>query len=60
MRKGIHPENYRLCVFKDMGTGDEFITKSCAETRDTVEKDGRNLSIDQNGNFGRLTPFLYR
>jgi large subunit ribosomal protein L31 len=40
MKKDIHPDNYRLCVFKDMGTGDEFITRSCAETRETVEKDG--------------------
>ena len=40
MKKDIHPENYRLCVFKDMGTGDQFITKSCADTRETVEVDG--------------------
>lgn len=40
MKKGIHPENYRLVVFKDMGTGDQFFCRSCAETRDTVEVDG--------------------
>jgi large subunit ribosomal protein L31 len=40
MKKGIHPENYRLVVFKDMGTGDHFITRSCANTRDTIEVDG--------------------
>jgi len=40
MKKGIHPENYRECVFKDMGTGDFFITRSCAETRDTETIDG--------------------
>jgi large subunit ribosomal protein L31 len=45
MRKDIHPDNYRLCVFKDMGTGDEFITRSCAETRDTVEKDGETYPL---------------
>ncbi len=45
MKKDIHPDNYRLCVFKDMGTGDEFITRSCAETKDTVEKDGETYPL---------------
>ena len=45
MKKDIHPENYRLCVFRDMGTGDEFITRSCAETRDSVEKDGETYPL---------------
>lgn len=45
MKKDIHPDNYRLCVFKDMGTGDEFITRSCADTRDTVEKDGETYPL---------------
>ena len=40
MKKGIHPENYRPVVFKDMGTGDQFITKSCADAKDTIEVDG--------------------
>ncbi|CAI8447048.1 MAG: 50S ribosomal protein L31 type B [Cryomorphaceae bacterium] len=40
MKNGIHPENYRLCVFKDMGTGDQFITKSCADAKDTIEVEG--------------------
>lgn len=40
MRKDIHPENYRLCVFKDMSNEEYFITRSCAETRDTMEVDG--------------------
>jgi large subunit ribosomal protein L31 len=40
MKTEIHPANYRLCVFKDMSSGDHFITKSCTETRDTIEVDG--------------------
>ncbi len=40
MQKEIHPENYRPCVFKDMGTEDYFITRSCADTRDTIEIEG--------------------
>ena len=27
MKKGIHPENYRPVVFKDMSNGDMFLTK---------------------------------
>ncbi|MBA5630423.1 type B 50S ribosomal protein L31 [Moheibacter lacus] len=40
MKKGIHPENYRLVVFKDMSNDETFITRSAAETRDTIEVDG--------------------
>lgn len=28
MKKGIHPENYRPVVFKDMSNGDMFLTRS--------------------------------
>ena len=37
MKKDIHPENYRLVVFKDMSNDYMFLTKSCANTEDTVE-----------------------
>ncbi|THD67452.1 type B 50S ribosomal protein L31 [Robertkochia marina] len=40
MKKDIHPENYRLVAFKDMSNEDVFITKSTAETRETIEVDG--------------------
>ena len=40
MKKGIHPGNYRPCVFKDMSTGDEVIISSCANTKETTEVDG--------------------
>ncbi len=40
MKKGIHPENYRLVVFKDMSNDHTFITKSTVETKDTIEMDG--------------------
>jgi large subunit ribosomal protein L31 len=33
MKKGTHPENYRLVAFKDMSNEDVFITKSTADTR---------------------------
>ncbi len=40
MKKGLHPENYRLVVFKDMSNEQIFITKSCVNTRETIEVDG--------------------
>ena len=40
MKKGIHPENYRLVAFKDMSNDEVFITRSCANTRETLEVNG--------------------
>ena len=40
MQKGIHPDNYRLVAFKDMSNDDVFITKSTAESNETIEVDG--------------------
>lgn len=40
MKKDIHPENYRLVAFKDMSNEDVFITKSAADTKETIEIDG--------------------
>ncbi len=40
MKKGIHPDNYRLVAFKDMSNDDVFITKSTAGSKETLEVDG--------------------
>ena len=40
MKKGIHPENYRLVAFKDMSNNDIFLVKSTAQTSETVSVDG--------------------
>ena len=40
MKTGIHPENYRLVAFKDMSNDDIFITKSTAETKETIKVEG--------------------
>ena len=40
MKPEIHPENYRLVAFKDMSNDDVFITKSTAESTETIEVDG--------------------
>lgn len=46
MKKDIHPSNYRLCVFKDMSSGYAFLTRSCAETKDTIVwEDGKEYPL---------------
>ena len=45
MKKGIHPENYRLVAFKDMSNNDVFITKSAVETKDTISVDGAEYPL---------------
>lgn len=36
MKPEIHPENYRLVVFKDMSNEDAFLTKSTVDTKETI------------------------
>lgn len=45
MKKGIHPENYRLVAFKDMSNDDVFLTKSTAQTKETIEVDGSEYPL---------------
>ena len=40
MKKGIHPENYRMVVFKDISNNEIFITRSTAKSKETIEIDG--------------------
>ena len=40
MKTGIHPETYRLVAFKDMSNDQVFITRSCANTKETIEIEG--------------------
>ncbi|GAA0761729.1 type B 50S ribosomal protein L31 [Psychroflexus lacisalsi] len=45
MKKEIHPENYRLIAFKDMSNDDVFLTKSTAQTKETIEVDGTEYPL---------------
>ena len=54
MKKGIHPENYRPVVFKDMSNGDMFLSRS----RDNRIR-RRNLSVGKTGNLQLFSPVLY-
>ncbi|MBV7440926.1 type B 50S ribosomal protein L31 [Weeksellaceae bacterium TAE3-ERU29] len=40
MRKDIHPQDYRLVAFKDMSNDETFITRSTANSKETIEIDG--------------------
>ena len=40
MKKGIHPESYRLVAFKDMSNEQVFITRSCVNSKESIEIDG--------------------
>ena len=40
MKKGIHPESYRLVAFKDMSNEHTFITRSSAASKESIEIDG--------------------
>lgn len=42
MKKGLHPESYRLVVFKDMSNGDTFLSRSTANTKETIKFDDGN------------------
>ncbi len=36
MKQGIHPEGYRLVVFKDMSNDHAFVCKSTAASKETI------------------------
>ncbi len=45
MKKGIHPENYRLVAFKDMSNDEVFVTRSCANTKETLDVNGTEYPV---------------
>gem|GEM_PF-44185 len=46
MKKGIHPENYRMVVFKDMSNEFAFLGKSAAQSRETIKwEDGNEYPV---------------
>ncbi len=45
MKKGIHPENYRKVVFKDMSNDELYITRSTVEAKETIEHEGEELPL---------------
>lgn len=46
MKKDIHPDKYRMVVFKDMSNGDFFMTKSTTSSRETIKlEDGKEYPL---------------
>lgn len=46
MKKDIHPENYRIVVFKDMSNDYSFLSKSTAESKETIKwEDGNEYPL---------------
>jgi large subunit ribosomal protein L31 len=44
MKEGIHPKNYRTVVFKDMSNGTTFLSRSTANSSETIVWDGDGQS----------------
>ncbi|XOD69431.1 MAG: type B 50S ribosomal protein L31 [Flavobacteriales bacterium AspAUS03] len=45
MKKGIHPDNYRIVAFKDMSNEEIFICKSTVKIKDTIEIEGKEYPL---------------
>jgi len=45
MKKGIHPDEYRLVVFKDMSNEYMFLSRSTTKTQDTIEFEGEEYPL---------------
>jgi len=57
MKEGIHP-NYREVCFVDMSNDSKIITRSCANTKETIKlDDGRELPLFKLDNSSETHPF---
>ncbi|MBL7943012.1 MAG: type B 50S ribosomal protein L31 [Flavobacteriales bacterium] len=46
MKQGVHPESYRLVVFKDMSNDYTFLGKSTTATKETIKwEDGNEYPL---------------
>ena len=46
MKKGIHPEGYRLVAFRDMSNNTTFVTRSTVQSKETVTlEDGKEYPL---------------
>jgi large subunit ribosomal protein L31 len=46
MKKDIHPKTYRTVIFKDMSNGHTFLSRSTAESKETmVFDDGKEYPV---------------
>ncbi len=46
MKQGIHPENYRLVIFRDMSNEHMFLSRSTAKSSETMKwEDGNEYPV---------------
>jgi len=46
MKKDLHPDNYRMVVFRDISCGEAFLTQSCAPSKETTTwEDGNEYPL---------------
>ena len=46
MKQGIHPQSYRFVVFKDMSNNTSFLSRSTANSKETVKwEDGKEYPL---------------
>lgn len=46
MKKDLHPKNFRVVVFKDIATDEAWLTRSCVNSRETVQwSDGNEYPL---------------
>ena len=46
MKKGIHPETYKTVVFRDMSNGHTFLSRSTAQSKETIKfEDGNEYPV---------------
>ena len=46
MKEGIHPDNYRTVIFKDLTADWRFLGKSCAESKESEQwEDGNEYPV---------------
>jgi large subunit ribosomal protein L31 len=46
MKKDLHPKNYRFVVFKDMSNGTTFLSRSTANSSETIKyEDGKEYPV---------------
>ena len=57
MKEGIHPE-YREVCFQDLSNGFKFVTRTCANTKETIKMDdGRELPLFKLDTSSESHPF---
>jgi large subunit ribosomal protein L31 len=46
MKEGIHPNSYRFVVFRDMSNGHAFLSRSTANSKETIKwEDGKEYPL---------------